>query len=88
MTIYWLHRNWMARNMFLIIVILLTDKHYLVKSKLDVHWGTLMQTIPKTKFKHALVHNKAFMYNRDVLLKGLSTSEQTDMSVFCHLSSQ
>lgn len=47
-----------------------------------------MQTIPKTKIKHELVHNKALMYNRDVLLKGLSTSEQTNMPVFCHLSSQ
>lgn len=49
----------MARNMFLIIVILLMDKPYLIKSKLDVHGGALMRTIPKTKIKYALVHFKA-----------------------------
>lgn len=40
------------------------DKCYLIKSKLDVHWGTLMQTIPNTKIKFMLVHNKAPIYNR------------------------
>lgn len=49
--------------MFLIIVTLLTDKNYLIKSKLDVYQGTLMQTIPKTKIKYMLVYNKALMYN-------------------------
>lgn len=48
----------MARNMVLIIVILLMDKSYLIKSKLDVHWGALVQTVPKTKIKYMLVHIK------------------------------
>lgn len=74
--------------MFLIIVILLMDKHYLIKSKLDVHRGTLMQTIPKTKIKYTLVHNKALMCNRGGLQKDLLTFEQTNMQVFHHLSSQ
>lgn len=69
----------MVRNMVLIIVILLTDKHYLIKSKLDVHWGTLMKTIPKTKIKHTLVHTKAIMYNRGGLQKDFSTFEQTNI---------
>lgn len=77
----------MARNMFLIIVILLTNKHYLIKSKLDVHRRTLMQTIPKTKIKYTLVHNKALMHNKGGLQKDLSTFEQTSIQVFCHLSS-
>lgn len=78
----------MARNMFLIIVILLMEKHYLIKSKLDVHWGTLMQTILKTKIKYTLVHNKALMYNKGGFQKDLSTFEQTNMQVFCNMSSQ
>lgn len=73
--------------MFLIIVTLLTDKNYLIKSKLDVYQGTLMQTIPKTKIKYMLVYNKALMYNWGGLQKDLSAFEQTNMRVFHHLSS-
>lgn len=79
----------MARNMVLIIVILLMDKNYLInKSKLDMYWGTLMQTIPMTKIKYTLVYDKALVYNRGDLQKDLSAFKQTNRQVFHCLSSQ